>query len=225
MAFAIVQTSPIIYGDTDADFGADTTSGNDIIVVIWSWQTGLGSGTGAVTDDKGNTYTYAYGAGATNCNVAVWYCENITGGAGHTMGIIGDNSVVAFAIEVTGLDTTPLDKTAGASGSSSTAAPGSTGTLSQADEVLIAVGSCAYIDGTDHIGTPSGYTVIGYTDDNNAHQSGGGFYKVVSATTAENPSMAMDASVEWVATVVSFKLSAGGGGGPTVKALAALGVG
>lgn len=100
---------------------------------------------GAITtagDNKGNTYT---GVGTAQADgfggLGRWYvCENGLGGAGHTFTFTtaSNHFGVVYLIEITGVPATPTDKNA--QGSTSGASPWttiSTGTLSQADELIL----------------------------------------------------------------------------------------
>lgn len=124
-ATAFVQDTEVFQSGTapatTAAFPSDTTSGN-LIVVAASWDS---CGNAEITDNKGNTYVAAtvkeQGPGAVICS-QIFYAENITGGASHTITISATSGTVEFikvvAHEVSGAATSgALDENA--SGTSS----------------------------------------------------------------------------------------------------------
>lgn len=122
-AAAFVQDTEVFKSGTapatTAAFPSDTTTGN-LIVVAASWDS---CGNAEITDNKGNTYVAATvkEAGSVICS-QIFYAENITGGASHTITISATSGTVEFikvvAHEVSGLATSgALDENA--SGTSS----------------------------------------------------------------------------------------------------------
>lgn len=113
MAPAFVQVfkntggSGFVQAITTAASGSATTSGNALYVFCQA-QSGANDIT-SVTDNKGNTFVRLDGVNnSTTIDLEVWYCQNITGGSGHTVtsndsGFVNGN---VFAVEISGLPTT-----------------------------------------------------------------------------------------------------------------------
>ncbi len=117
------------------------------------------------------------------------------------------------AYKVTGLATTPLDKTATGTGNSTDANTGTTATLSQADELVIGFSAV-----NDEIDDPHGTwtTGAGYVSGNEqfAATNGGGdssnvqahsVAEIVSATTAQTGIDAGHHSTNWAALIATYK--------------------
>ena len=122
---------------TTAAFPSNTASGN-LIVVAASWD---GCGNAEITDNKSNSYAAAtvkqQGPGAIICS-QIFYAENITGGASHTITISATSGTVEFiklvAHEVSGAATSgALDQNASgtSSGASQSVGPVTTTTDGQ----------------------------------------------------------------------------------------------
>ena len=135
----------------------------------------------------------------------------------------GSADIEADIVEFSGMSATPNDVATNNTGTS--AAPNvASGTLAQAEEVIIAIASHTGGDTTWAVDGAGGYTQIGENEDNDLGQTYSSQYKIVAATTSDQADWALGASRVWFAALASFK-GASGGGGPTVKTLAALGVG
>ena len=99
-----------------------------------------------VTDSRGNTYTLAIGpTTGTGLRQSIYYARNIA--AGSNTVTVTFNPAAAFVdvrvLEYSGLDTAnPLDKTAGAVGSGTTASSGAATTTS-ANELIFGAGMTA----------------------------------------------------------------------------------
>lgn len=160
-----------------------------------------------VTDSVGNTWHVdstldnpAATVGATICSCQV--ATQIT--SSDTITITYENAGGSWTItqlfEVTGLATsTVYDKSAGAGAATGTAASsGATATLTQADELVMAVvhvpAALGWTEG-------SGYTRVSSADNN----SGGVEYKVVAATTAVTAAATIGSSGKWGVLVQTYK--------------------
>jgi hypothetical protein len=117
------------------------TAGNlNIVAVGWNDTTSTVS---TIRDSRGNTYTLAVGpTSGTGLRQSIYYAKNIA--AGSNTVTVTFNQAAAFVdlrvLEYSGLDTTsPLDKTAGAAGSGTSASSGAATTTS-ASELIFGAG-------------------------------------------------------------------------------------
>ena len=131
------------------------TAGNlNIVAVGWN---DTSSTVSSVTDSRGNTYTLAIGpTTGTGLRQSIYYAKNIAGGSNTVT--VTFNQAAAYVdvrvLEYSGLDTTnPLDVTAGAAGSGTSANSGSA-TTSSATDLLFGAGMTT----THYTGAGSGYT-------------------------------------------------------------------
>ncbi|HMC63279.1 MAG TPA: galactose oxidase-like domain-containing protein, partial [Candidatus Solibacter sp.] len=119
---------------------AQTVGNLNVVVVGWNDTTSVVS---SVSDSAGNTYARAIGPTAgTGLTQSIYYAKNIVGGS-NTVTVVF-NQAASFAdvrvLEYSGADTTsPLDVTAGATGSGLTANSGSATTTS-ANELVLGAG-------------------------------------------------------------------------------------
>lgn len=133
----------------------------------------------------------------------IYYLANIAGGqtaiavAGSNLSVDSSNGGVDI-IEASGLVTSSmLDKSpTGGSGTGTAWSSGSSGTLSQNDELVVGT-ACGF-----NMSSPAGWTMV----------SGGGTgrrtgYKIVSANTAQTFNSTMT-NADWTALIASFKASA-----------------
>lgn len=107
----------------------------------------------------------------------------------------------------------PLDQqTSGSSAGSNSPATGTTGTLAQADELVLAVvgGQASNANEGFDVPAATGYTNLYVEQDGSLHESGSGDYKFVSATTGVSAAWGTTtASIPWSAKLATFKLAAG----------------
>jgi hypothetical protein len=148
----------------------------------------------SVTDNKGNTYTVTHRESGADDNAMVFLAEavNVTGGSDVSITINfgtanGWNSIQYVVAEITNVEASPFDKlVTGTSFNTTSITPTSTGTLSQTDEIAIAVVG-GYANATS---TPSGWTELAYADQVLGDNPCGSFwfgYDVVTANTAIQP--------------------------------------
>jgi hypothetical protein len=194
-------------------FGSATTVGNLIIVCLNTY-TGV-PGTTAITDAKGNTYTrdFQYAVGLLT---QTYYSAPITtGGTAHTITIGAGFEIANLdAVEVSGAATSsPFDKSASNTATSTAYSTGSTGTLTQADEIVI-VSVGVDTGDTATITEDASYTLIGEMESGSFYVSNTA-YKIVSATTAINHAWTTTfVSTLWFATAATYK--AAGAAPPTL---------
>jgi hypothetical protein len=120
-----------------------------------------------------------------------------------------------------GLASSPVDKSSiGNATSGSSASPGATGTLAQADEVIVVAVATNQV-AADTITTPSGYSLteqLGTTSGSNDRRISL-YERTVSSTATSTPSAALSSSTTWGAVLLTLKLAAAPPAGPTVTVL------
>lgn len=232
-AIAIVQTSSLVgaAGSTGASttLGSNTTVGNYLIA---SSSYFANAGALTVSDNQSNSWSSAIISGSIGGNFnlsSIWYAKVTTAGSTQiTWTLPGGSYLSAGAIEVSGLaSSSVVDKTASGLGSASASGPPyqfppvtpiDTGTLSQADElVVLALGSNQLSN--DAITTyPSGFTSLFTCQDGGTYQWGEGSYKIVSSTSAIQPVWFTNSgggSDLYTASVATFKMAGGGSSAAT----------
>jgi hypothetical protein len=174
---------------------AQTLGNLNVVVVGWNDTTSTIS---AVTDSRGNTYTLAIGpTTGTVLSQSIYYAKNIA--AGTNTVTVTFNKAAAFvdirALEYSGLSTTsPLDQTAGAVGSGTTASSGAATTTS-ANELIFGAGMTANV----FTGAGTGFTsrIITTPDADIAEDS-------TVAATGSYSATAANKSSSWVMQMVTF---------------------
>jgi hypothetical protein len=99
---------------------------------------------------------------------------------------------------------TAVDKTNNSTATSTTASTGTTGALSQADEIILSFISHA----TPQVATYTGGFSTLIDDDNPGFQDGETRYLIATATTARNDTWTVS-SEEWATAIATFRCSAG----------------
>ena len=169
----------------------------NVVEVMWGDTTATVS---SVTDTKGNTYVLAAGpTKATGLTSAVYYAKNIAAGANTVT--VKFNVSAAFpnvnVLEYSGLDTAnPLDVTASATGSGTTANSGSATTTS-ANDLIIGAGNPTTI-----------FTAAGAGFTKRLINAYGGISEdeIVTSTGSYNATAAMQSGT-WVMQMVAFRAS------------------
>ena len=225
MALALVKSSTIAsaanVGSLATSFASLPSAGNMIVVLVSAWRSSAAN-ISSVTDNQGNTYTKAIDRNGGNgglSEASIWYCASIGSPSGiHTIttnataGV--DNYIVVIASEVSGQDTSaPLDaSTSAAISTTGDVATGTTGTLSQANEIVFIAASVSGSSSNITIDTPAMYTRIGVQQDSNTYIGFEGSYKIVAATTAVVGQWSHDNTGQDEASgvIATFKAAAGG---------------
>ena len=184
-------------------YGLAQTAGNlNIVVVGWNDTT---ASVGSVVDSRGNSYVLAVGpTSGTALRQSIYYAKNIVGGS-NTVTVTFNQAaffVDVRVLEYSGLDTsTPLDVTAGASGSSASANSGAATTTS-ANELIFGAGTTAgsYLSG----GTGFATRII--TPDSDIAMD-----KIVSATGSNSVTGNLAYAYYWVQQMATFRASGQGG--------------
>lgn len=145
MVEILVQTATGISttGNTAVTFSNSTVNGNSIIVIAGNTSTSSANITG-ITDTQGNFYVKDFTvANALMGDLEVWHASGIIGGTSPTLTIAYSSGLPAAVIarEYYGtVYSNMLDRTATATGSSTTLASGNTGQTAQSYELLIGTG-------------------------------------------------------------------------------------
>jgi hypothetical protein len=188
-----------------------TTTGHTLVIIV-NESAGVGN-TWTITDTASNTWTQAVTQASASDKCDIWYAKNITGNAAHTVTATSSSSLTNVAIvvmECVGLDlSAPLDKTVSATGVLSNPAPGTTATLSQAQEIVIAGYVSTDTTLTDYTKT-TGYNWVEYpfvATTNTALSQ----YKTVNATTAVTAALTDGTNATWAAVLTTWKYTASTG--------------
>jgi hypothetical protein len=232
LAIAHVQT----VHKTRVSFSGSTTAsitystGSLVVVTEAAFSTTVAELT--LADGGTHTYTVANSAsGDASSHVIIRYAMNTTAGARTltwTETGAGNTDLEADVVEFSGAETTgALDVApAAVTGSDSTVEIPS-GTLAQADELIVAIASHTGADATwTFDGT---YTGVSQNDDNDAGQTYATEYKIVASTASDTADFGLSGlNRDWFACLASFKAAGGGGGGGAAivtRLLASMGMG
>lgn len=165
-----------------------------------------------VADSAGNTYTAGTAIVSGTRLIQPFYKPNAAAmSSGGTITVTRSASTgvgYAAAISVSGMDTSsPIDiQTAGSVGTA-TGYTLATGTLGQADELLVCFTYLSSGSGDTYV-QPSGFTAnTAASDGTNVLRSG---YLIVSSTTTTSPHPTWGVSRTYLGQVISFKASTGG---------------
>lgn len=191
--------------------GITTTGGNLLVAGCGSWLN-AGSQNLVVTDSKTNTWTEnPAGPKAPDSKTRIhqFYVPNAIGGATHTFTATGSagSYMALFVSEFSGIAlTSPLDKSAGATGNSGAPSSGVTATRTQSDEVLVGM------SGTDDGGGRVWNAGTGFTIPANGNQDVGDSYvaaveyQIVSATGTEAATYTFSSLTSpWAAIIGTYK--------------------
>lgn len=171
----------------------------------------------AAADDKGNTWSAAVtpNPGAPICKgYAIWSRLDTAIAAGDQLDITLANSTSKHAIVAaawSGLLSSPVDKgPVSAAGSSATASPGSSGTLAQADEVVVAAFATNQL-AADTISLPGWTLVEQEATTSGSNDRRASLYELtVADTAAVAPAASLSSATTWGALLLTLKLDSGG---------------
>jgi hypothetical protein len=165
----------------------------------------VGDTTTDVFDNLGNHFTKIVSeTSVIGINeVAIWAFPNHPGGANIaiTVNASGLVQLTFGAVEVPGLGA--LDKVSVNRATSNTPTPGSTGTLSQANEFAV-IALCPVNSGSQIITTPAGW-ISRVKEQSNTFIELDGATRSISSTAALNPQWTLANSVGWLAVIATFK--------------------
>lgn len=175
-------------GVTSVTTGSVTTTTGSTFAIGCSYGASFWGTIDSFSDSKSNTYTSTGSAITDGIKIELAYCENGTGGSGHTATVDGAGSntdfPVVYFVELAGAATASYDSGAHAKGAD-TGSPFTitSGTLAQADSAILVL-AAAWEGGTINQDITTGYTVTKEDDYANFFGSAMG-RKVVSSTSAE----------------------------------------
>ena len=175
---------------------AQTLGNLNVVVVGWNDTTSTVTG---VSDSRGNTYALAIGpTTGTGLRQSIYYAKSIAAG-GNTVTVTFNQAAVwvdVRVLEYSGLDpTNPLDKTAGAAGSGTTASSGAA-TTTAAKELIFGAGMT--ISRFSGAGTGFISRIITSPDADIAEDQ-------TVTTTGSYSATAPNTSSNWVMQVATFK--------------------
>jgi len=215
-----------------AAFPGDCAAGNFIFVLAADRNRTY---TTVPTDTLGTTYVVDHTGVETSSSVArvTIYRSTaaLSSGGANTISLthgFGDERQLV-AVEVSSLATSPLDKTPAVSDATHWGTGNdtgtTTGTLSQADEIIFSLITGRSSAAFSSITTPSGFTGLGtaYMGGAATNNSPGDFaYQIVSATTAVAPTWGSSGSGVFNGAILTatYKGAAAGGGGKPYYAYA-----
>ena len=198
---------------TSVPYSMAETAG-DLNVVVVGWNDTV-SAVSSISDSAGNAYTLAVGpTTALGARQSIYYAKNIKGGSNTVT--VNFNQAAAYpdvrVLEYANADTTnPLDVTAAATGSSTTANSGPA-TTTAANELVFAADTIA--TGTPGAGTGFTARIITPHDSDLAEDKLAGAPGTYSATAPLAP------SGYWVMQMATFKFqSKGAGAAPAVSSI------
>lgn len=217
MAITVVQSKTINATTTSPatlTFTSSVTAGNTVIVCVSNRNTADSNLFATPTDNKGNTY---HSAGSEIANpfgdaaIAQFYAYNVSGGSSFTISDVIESfcccgspigsTLSITAYEVSGLSTSnPLDLVHTGNGTSTTPASGSTGTTSQANELL--VGQTA-TSANETLTAGSGYSNLSTQSSTNL--SSAGETQIVSSTGTYAATFSQSGSHSWACAIVTYK--------------------
>lgn len=213
---AAVRGSSVVGGSgvTSLATSSFTSATGDTIGVWFNY--GVSTNPTSVTDNKGNTYTQRGKVSRAGGFTAFLYtCENATGGAGTivTLNIGFTEYPTLAAVAISGVVTSSVLDVLTTDGLD-TAQPWtlSSGTLTQADEIVFGFLGSDSGSSTSTFTEGSGMTKLGEVTDSALYWTGALAYVVVAATTARTQSWTSSvAGSNSTQIVASFKAAAGGG--------------
>ncbi len=222
MAITRVRATPI--GENSAaaasqavSFGALPAAGNTIIVEV-AYDPATATPLAAwMTDNQGNTYQLAVGS-AVNGTVrtAIYYAENIGTPSG-TFTVTFTPAVNSFfammAVEWAGLATSSSIDQTNSNFSTSSPAAVTTGTTTQANELVVAVFGNSQ-SGNTAITKDAAFTEDFVETNGAVFQASEGSYQIVSATGAYTSTWTMASGAAWTCSIATFKQAAAAAGGP-----------
>ncbi len=198
--------------------GTSTGGAGTIFYLVVSFDPGVTIST--VSDSKGNTYSIIGSVVSGGANIARYKCEGGSGGGSHTATVTfsGTAYPTLHLIEISdAAAVSPLDVSATGTDSATPYDSVSTGSLAQADEVVI-----ASIE--QNFGAPgnysetTGFTVLSQEPDVSNFWTSCVAALVVASTGSVTPSFTRTGNNPGAARTIidTFKQSAGGGGAPVL---------
>lgn len=201
-------------------WGTTPTVGNKVIILVTGYS-GTSGNTLSATDNASpaNTYNIRQLASAGDSWTAIVEADITHAPTTTTLTFNNANFITFEMMEWSGLATAPAYDTGALSTISyaaggTTFSVGPTGTLAQASELAIAVGQISNGDAAQAMAVPSGYTALGYCQDDSALNSFAAGYLVTAATTALTAGFTCKSGMGGGSSPMSlatFKIATGGG--------------
>lgn len=209
MSLSVVQTKVGTSSNDasiDITFDSSTTSGNVIVVQMFA-NVIIGSAPhSTVTDNKGNQYGTCHQREEHSANniqqLYSYWCNNITGGATHTLTVTvsessantADLNVIVYEVNSSaGVGAVMISRAATAEGSSTTPSSGNIIT----DETALFVGICNQANATSYV------QQLSWTETIDSNQSSAAYIVQAAGTYDYAPTM-VGLTGDWVAAVVAF---------------------
>lgn len=194
--------------------GLTTTPGNLLVALVTCFGNNIGAS--PITDSKGNTWATAVAAtGTTEGYAALFYANNIAGGAGHTVTFTPTASdfcaIVVF--EISGQTTgTALGNTNATSAASTTHSSGNVTTGGSVGSILIGGGAVSRAaEGTPNITVGSAWTLVARAAGGSNEGYVGGVRAAVSGVT-DQFTYTTGSSNRETAVIAEFRAPSGGAG-------------
>ncbi len=182
------------------------TKSGDLLVLTASEYTGATNHITSVTDSAGNTWTRvgAYDVSGHNSNGELWYAANAVPATTVTVHVASAASIAFEVQEFSGVATAnPLDTSAGASNTSTSA---SSGTASSSIPNELVVGFLAGHNNAEAMTvTATGYTNLGQVTSTGTVASVIAGYRVATAPGSQSYAGTFGTAMYWAAGVALFK--------------------
>lgn len=219
---SLVGARGVSTSNTVSTTGGSVTTGDTLVAII-SYDPGVTIS--SLSDTASNTYTLTQNNTGGNGYIAMYRCENATGNASNvlTVNFSGAAYPVAHLIKVTDAETASYDSGSLAS-ASPTAVPWevTSGTLDQADSVLITCSEANRNGGTGSYSIGGSFTLLSEEPDANNYWTSAVAKLVVSSTSAVTASWSKTgegtSGVSRSIIIAAFKQATGGGGGIAFQA-------
>lgn len=186
--------------------GLSTSVIGDLIVATLADDSGTSTSITSVTDNKGNTYSRIGPVQVNTVSTQMWYTVVTAGGAGTVVSAAFNTGTTArctiAAQRFNGfLGTATLDQSTATTGTSTSASPGTTGSTTNVNEIIVVGGG--------HAGATSAFTLgAGYANLNTVNVANAAVAqenKIVSTIGTQTGSLTIAASRAWGAHIATFK--------------------
>jgi hypothetical protein len=212
---AIVVVQNLAPGNAGVDQGATSTytpgvaftAGNTILMAFTSYApnglaTSMTVGGNAGTRDESNSF-------GTDQHFEIWRVSNLPSAGDAVINWSGGgNYVLRGILEVSGLENSGVvDQNPSPAGGTGTSPSITSGTTTQADELVFAV--VQNVGSSDVTFTqPGSYTSVANNGNWTTDASGAIAYRIISATGAQTATWTSSGSINWAAGMVTYKASA-----------------
>ena len=209
MAISVVQSTK--FTGASGSFVSNTTAGNCVVVCVADNGATTAATVTAVTlgGSAGNFAQAKSASSSTTQLSAIWVDKNCAGGVKTIAVTISNGSdPIVFIYEISGIDTvSPLDQTAGTTGSSTSWSSGATATTSQASEIFIGTAS---VHDVGTVTPPGAYTNQAVTAGANAINQAVAGFDIVAATGTATYAGTENLTEKWSAVVITLKAAGAG---------------